>query len=238
MKKVFFNIAMMMAVMTVGAQNTTVTAPEPEFINTYCLLTGADTYDALPKETGEIQKHQNKVSKFAKIAGGISQAAGAAGIIGISTAGSMGGVVNGLRVVGAASGVGQMASAADVLGGAVGMDIVFQGGSSSYQVEDASEGVKLLIKADNNEQDPMDIYRIVRFTGSKKERRVQWLQFEPALLGSGDAGKAGFISFTGHKYGEQSYLLEIPADQLKKGEYGIFFMGLSTVIPTGTFSVK
>ena len=236
MKKIIFSISLMLAAMAAGAQN--ITAQEPEFVNTYCILTVESSWDVLPKETGEIQKHQNKVSKFAKIAGAASRLGGAAGLLGVSTAGSVSGVVTGVRVMGTAASVSEAADAANALAGAVGMDIVFKGGNSSYLVKDSSGGIRLLIKAEDNERDPMDIYRIVRFNSSKKERRIQWLQFEPALLGTGDAGKAGFINFTGHKYGEQSYLLEIPAEQLEKGEYGIFYYGLTTVVPTGTFSVK
>lgn len=235
MKKVIFNIAMLMAAANGFAQ---VTVQEPEFVGIYNLLTSDTTFDVLPKESGEIQEHKNKVSKWSKIAGAASRVAGAAGMIGMSTAGSVGGVVTGARVIGAASSVGQVAGAANALAGAVGMDIVFSGGKSSCQVKETSDGIRLLVKAEDNERDPMDIYRIVKFKTSKKERRVQWMEFQPALLGTGDAEKAGFISFTGHKYGEQSYILEIPAEQLEKGEYGIFFYGLSTIVPTGTFSVK
>lgn len=216
-----------------------VTVQEPEFINSYCILTSESTYDVLPKENGDIQKHQNKVSKFAKIAGAASRIGGAAGMLGIATAGSVSGVMTGVRVMGTASSVGSVASAADVLAGVEGMDIVFDGGSSTYQVKTSGD-IRLLIKGENNEADPMEMYRIVRFQKSKKDRRIQWTQFEPALLGSEKAQKAGYVTFEGHKYGEQSYLLTIPASEVKSGEYGIFYMSIisASVIPVGTFSVK
>ena len=86
----------------------------------------------------------------------------------------------------------------------------------------------------------MESYRIVRFSASKKERRIQWMEFEPSLIGSDETKKAGYVPFEGHKYGEQSYLLTIPASELEKGEYGIFFMNIITAayIPIGTFSVQ
>ena len=216
-----------------------VTVQEPEFINSYCILTSESTYDVLPKENGDIQKHQNKVSKFAKIAGAASRIGGAAGMLGVATAGSVSGVMTGVRVMGTASSVGSVASAADVLAGVEGMDIVFDGGSSTYQVKGSGD-IRLLIKGENNEADPMEMYRIVRFVKSKKDRRIQWMQFEPALLGSEKAQKAGYVAFEGHKYGEQSYLLTIPASEVKSGEYGIFYMSIisASVIPVGTFSVK
>ena len=237
MKKLLF-LAILFAVTTnLTAQNVSVA--EPEFINSYCILTSESTYDVLPKENGDIQKHQNKVSKFAKIAGAASRIGGAAGMLGVATAGSVSGVMTGVRVMGTASSVGSVASAADVLAGVEGMDIVFDGRRSTYQVKTSGD-IRLLIKGENNEADPMEMYRIVRFQKSKKDRRIQWTQFEPALLGSEKAQKAGYVTFEGHKYGEQSYLLTIPASEVKSGEYGIFYMSIisASVIPVGTFSVK
>lgn len=236
MKKLVLNIVMLLTAVSGYAQ---VTVQEPEFINSYCILTSESTYDVLPKENGDIQKHQNKVSKFAKIAGAASRIGGAAGMLGVATAGSVSGVMTGVRVMGTASSIGSVASAADVLAGVEGMDIVFDGGKSSYQVKTSGD-IRLLIKGENNEADPMEMYRIVRFQKSKKDRRIQWTQFEPALLGSEKAQKAGYVTFEGHKYGEQSYLLTIPASEVKSGEYGIFYMSIisASVIPVGTFSVK
>ena len=236
MKKLVLNIVMLLAT---GSGYAQVTVQEPEFINSYCILTSESTYDVLPKENGDIQKHQNKVSKFAKIAGAASRIGGAAGMLGVATAGSVSGVMTGVRVMGTASSIGSVASAADVLAGVEGMDIVFNGGKSTYQVK-ADGDIRLLIKGENNDTDPMEMYRIVRFQKSKKDRRIQWTQFEPALLGSEKAQKAGYVAFEGHKYGEQSYLLTIPASEVKSGEYGIFYMSIisASVIPVGTFSVK
>ena len=212
---------------------------EPEFINSYYILTSDSTYDILPKESGDIQKHQNKVSKFAKIAGVASHVGGMAGAFGAVTAGSMSGIKTGAQVMRTASSVGTVANAADVLAGVEGMDIVFDGGKSAYEVKTKGD-IRLLIKGENNDTDPMELYRIVRFVKNKKDRRIQWMQFEPALLGSEKAQKAGFVAFEGHKYGEQSYLLTIPASEVEKGEYGVFYMNIitATIIPVGTFSVK
>ena len=237
MKKLISLALFLLVTTNLKAQEITIA--EPEFINCYCILTSDSTYETLPKENGDIQKHQNKVSKFAKIAGAASRIGGAAGLLGVATAGSVSGVMTGVRVMGTASSVGSVASAADVLAGVEGMDIVFDGGSSTYQVKTSGD-IRLLIKGENNEADPMEMYRIVRFQKSKKDRRIQWTQFEPALLGSEKAQKAGYVAFEGHKYGDQSYLLTIPASEVKSGEYGIFYMSIisTSVIPVGTFSVK
>ena len=236
MKKILLSIAMLLATGSTFAQ---VMAPEPEFINSYCILTSDSTFAKLPKESGTIGKHQNKVKKWSKLLGGAANIAGAAGMIGIGTSGSMSGVVTGARVMTTASGVSSAAGTVSSLAGSSGMDIIFKGGHSAYQME-SGQDARLLIKGENNETDPMDCYRIVRFNASKKERRIQWMEFESALIGSDETKKAGYVQFTGHKYGEQSYLLTIPSSELEKGEYGIFFMNIitATSIPVGTFSVK
>ena len=237
MKKLFLTLATMMATMCGYAQTEVI---EPEFVNSYCIMTSETTFDVLPKENGEIQKHQNGIGKLAKIASGVSKVGMASGVLGVATSGSVGGVMNGLKVMNAASSIGDVARGADILAGAEGMDIVFNGGNSTYQVKGAGQEIKLLVKGENNEQDPMELYRIVRFKTSKKDRRVQWKQFEPALIGSKETEKAGYIKFAGHKHGTQSYMLTVPAEEVTKGEYGIFYLDIVTAIsiPVGTFSVK
>lgn len=236
MKKFFFSIAAFALAASSNAQQ--VTAQEPEFINSYCVLTSDSTYDVLPKENGKVEKHQSKFSKFSKIAGAVSDLGLAGGLVGAST-GSFSGLEAGVRVMGTAAGVGVAADAVNTLAGVEGMDIAFEGGRSSYAVKDASKGLRLLIKAEKNEVDPMGIYRIVRFKASKKDRRIQWITFKPSLLGGSDAKKKGFLAFSGHKYGNQSYLLNIPASELEPGEYGIVYMSVASAqeIPVGTFSV-
>ena len=236
MKKFIFSIAALALTASVHAQQ--VTAQEPEFINSYCVLTSDSTYDILPKESGKIEKHQSKFSKISKIAGAVSDLGFAGGMIGAST-GSWSGLQTGVRVMGTAAGVGSAADAVNTLAGVEGMDIAFEGGKSAYAIKNTGKDIKLLIKAENNEVDPMGIYRIVRFKASKKDRRIQWIEFKPALLGGSDAKKKGFLSFTGHKYGNQSYQLTIPASEIEAGEYGIVYMSVAAAqeIPVGTFSV-
>lgn len=236
MKKFIFSIAAL--ALTASAHAQQVTTQEPEFINSYCVLTSDSTYDILPKESGKIEKHQSKFSKISKIAGAVSDLGFAGGMIGAST-GSWSGLQTGVRVMGTAAGVGSAADAVNTLAGVEGMDIAFEGGKSAYAIKNTGKDIKLLIKAENNEVDPMGIYRIVRFKASKKDRRIQWIEFKPALLGGSDAKKKGFLSFTGHKYGNQSYLLTIPASEIEAGEYGIVYMSVAAAqeIPVGTFSV-
>ncbi len=238
MKKSIFAIAMMLTAVSASAQEVKVA--EPEFINNYCILTSDSTFATLPKESGTIGKHQNKVSKWSKIIGGAADIVGAGGMIGAATAGSVGGVINGVRVMGGAAGVANAAGTVSSLAGSSGMDIIFKGGHSSYSFKANGNNVRLLIKGESNETDPLDCYRIVRFKGSKKERRIHWIEFESSLIGTEETKNAGYVQFEGHKYGNQSYLLTIPASEMEKGEYGIFYMSIitATTIPVGTFSVK
>jgi len=238
MKQIIITIAMMLTAISAHAQEVKVA--EPEFINSYCILTSDSTFAALPKESGTIGKHENKVKKWSKWIGGAASIVGAGGMIGAATAGSVNGVINGVRVMGSAAGIASAAGTVSSLAGSSGMDIVFKGGHSPYSLKADGNNIRLIIKGENNEKDPMDSYRIVKFNTSKKERRIQWIEFESSLIGSEDTKKAGFVQFESHKYGNQSYLLTIPASEIEKGEYGIFYMSIitATAIPVGTFSVK
>ena len=237
MKKYLLSLAMLLAS---GSSFAQVTASEPEFINSYCILTSDSTFTTLPKESGTLGQHQNKVKKWSRLLGGAASVVGAGGVIGAATAGSVGGVVNGIRVAGTAGSVASAAGTVSGLAGSSGMDVIFMGGHSSYTIKSDGQPVRLLIKGENNDQDPMDVYRIVRFNSSRKERRIQWVEFESALIGSDETKKAGYVQFEGHKYGQQSYLITIPASELERGEYGIFYTSIvtATSIPVGTFSVK
>jgi len=237
MKKYLLSLAMLLAS---GSSFAQVTASEPEFINSYCILTSDSTFTTLPKESGTLGQHQNKVKKWSRLLGGAASVVGAGGVIGAATAGSVGGVVNGIRVAGTAGSVASAAGTVSGLAGSSGMDVIFKGGHSSYTIKSDGQPVRLLIKGENNDQDPMDVYRIVRFNSSRKERRIQWVEFESALIGSDETKKAGYVQFEGHKYGQQSYLITIPASELERGEYGIFYTSIvtATSIPVGTFSVK
>lgn len=236
MKK--FSLLIIACALFINAHAQRVVASEPEFINSYCVLTSDSTYDVLPKESGKVEKHQSKFSKFSKIAGAASDLGFAGGLIGEST-GSLSGLETGVRVMGTAVGLGVAVDAVNTLAGVEGMDIAFAGGKSAYSLKNDGKGIRLLIKAEKNDYDPMGIYRIVRFKASKKDRRIQWMTFQPALLGSSDAKKKGFLAFSGHKYGNQSYLLDIPSSELEPGEYGIVYMSVASAqeIPVGTFSV-
>ena len=173
MKKQFLSLCLLLSITLAHSQNLRI--PEPEFINSYCILTSDSTYETLPKENGIIGKHENKtkglLNKIGKVADVASSASGLGAVIGANV-GSVGGVLTGVRVASTASGVGSLANSASVLAGSSGMDIIFRGKSSSYSYENNGGDIRLLIKAESNEEDPLGIYRIVKFNTNKKERRI------------------------------------------------------------------
>ena len=139
------------------------TVAEPEFVNAYCILTSDSTYAVLPKENGTIGKHESKVKKWSKVVGKVANVAGSVGVVGFDAAGASGslsGMVAGARAVSSAASVGSAADAVSVLAGSEGMDIVFQGPHSAYTVQAGGGDIRLLIKSESNETNPMDSYRI------------------------------------------------------------------------------
>ena len=238
MKKFYLTIVTLFTVACATAQEVRV--PEPEFVNSYYVLTSDSTCVALPKESGKLGKHENNARKLGKWLGGAAELVGAGGLLGAATSSSVGGVINGIKVANTASNVANVAGTVSGLAGKSGMDVIFNGAHSPYVITSDGEDLRLLIKGENNEHDPMNLYRVVRFKSKKKERRIQWVEFDSSLIGTDETKTAGFVPFEGHKYGSQSYLLTIPSSELEKGEYGVFYMSIITasVIPVGTFGVK
>lgn len=129
MKKLFVSTLAVMA--SVVCMNAQISVAEPEFVNSYCILTSDSTYEVLPKESGTIGKHENKVRKWSKVVGKVADVAGVVGVVGIHSsvsAGSLSGAVAGARTISTAASVGTAADAVSGLAGSAGMDILFQGG--------------------------------------------------------------------------------------------------------------
>lgn len=216
-----------------------ISVPEPEFLHGYYHLTSDSTFRKMNKESGTFRKHESKFSKLAKIGGVAADVAGAAGGVVLGTAGSAGTAIGGLRTMTTASSIGNAAGSLGSLAGFEGMDIVFEGKSSPFVVEEGKT-VRIIYKNGDNELDPLEIMRVVRFKNGKKNRRIRWINLSSELLGSEEASSNGFLPFEGSKYGEKSYLITIPGEFLEKGEYGIIVGAAcaSTVIPVATFSVQ
>ena len=230
--------AAIMATLSANAQ--TITVPEPEFANSYYVLTSDSTYKELPKENGTLVKHTSLVSRIGKIAGHAADVVGAAGAIGAIASSSVSGVVDGVRVMGTAANVSDAASSISGLAFAEGQDIVFEGAHSPYVTSCGSKGISIVVNNGTNNIDPRDLFRIVRFKGKKKSRQIRWQTITPSLFGTTEAEKIGYANFTGHRYGDYSYVINVPASEAKPGEYGIFYMSLTSAseIPVATFSIQ
>lgn len=178
---------------------------EPEFINSYCILTSESSLEVLPKEIGTINNYQNNSPKLSCLVDKVSP---------------------------------KQSAAMNSIPSTNGVEIILAGPHSSYVIPKDMKTISLVIRAKDYKIDPMDLYRIVRFNSSKKDRRFQWLGVSPSLLGSEKAQKSGYVNFVADKYSLHSYILTIPEKEMIPGEYGIFLSAVNgTTIPIGTFSI-
>ena len=216
----------------------------PDTLAHYYIFTGDTTYERLPNEMGEVKPHRNKVSKLSRLVKKAASVASTGALVG-GVAGGLAG--NSLGAITTAGGVlstaGTVSTASDIansLAGIEGKDIAFKGKKSTYKVKNTKGGIRILAEINTSEDNPMEIFRVVRFFEVDKDRRVQWGNYKPALIGDKDSFEHGFLGFTGEKCGKNRFILNIPENQLKSGEYGIFFMDIvsALAIPVGTFSVK
>ena len=178
---------------------------EPEFVNSYCILTSESSLEVLPKEIGTINSYQNNSPKLSSVVDKVSP---------------------------------KQSVAMDSIPSTNEMDIVLKGPHSSYVIPKDMKTISLVIKAKDYNIDPTELYRVVRFNGSKKDRRIHWMEFSPNLFSSRKAQKSGYVNFIAHQYGSQSYTLTFPEYEMIPGEYGIFLSAVNeTTIPIGTFSI-
>ena len=178
---------------------------EPEFVNSYCILTSESSLEVLPKEIGTINSYQNNSPKLSSVVDKVSP---------------------------------KQSVAMDSIPSTNEMDIVLEGPHSSYVIPKDMKNISLVIRAKDYKIDPMELYRVVRFDASKKDRRFHWMGFSPTLLGSEKAQKSGYVNFVAHKYSLHSYILTFPENEMIPGEYGIFLSAVNgTTIPIGTFSI-
>lgn len=178
---------------------------EPEFINSYCILTSESSLEVLPKEIGTINSYQNNSPKLSCLVDKVSP---------------------------------KQSAAMNSIPSTNGVEIILAGPHSSYVIPKDMKTISLVIRAKDYKIDPMDLYRIVRFNSSKKDRRFQWMGFSPTLLGSEKAQKSGYVNFVADKYSLNSYILTLPEKEMIPGEYGIFLSAVNgKTTPIGTFSI-
>lgn len=215
---------------TASAQNATIAEPDSTAADLMYLVDADNSLRALPQESGQMEHHKNKLGKLASIVGTAANAAGALGGIGaLAGANSISTLKTGIQVMGTAANVESLADAANTLAGAEGMDFTFPGAASNLKVNNDGKDVRVLINLRGKKhEDGLTLFKVVRFTKSKKDRRLQWFQTKAALINtenSDKADKAGYLSFGYQSYGDHSSVITIPAAQLKTGEYGVFYLG-------------
>lgn len=89
---------------------------------------------------------------------------------------------------------------------------------------------------DNN----YDLLRIFKLDASKKERRVQWMEFDMNSVDEKNPSPKDFIPFEACKYGKRSYLITVPVEALSPGQYAIVYTAAeqNNMMPVSTFAVE
>ena len=215
-----------------SAQDITVAEPDTAAADLIYLVNTDNQLKAMPFETGEIKTHKNKFGKIASIVGNVATATSALGgigsLVGMQTE-SVGTILGGIKVMGAAGNIASLAGVADNLAGAEGQDFTYDNPTSKTVI--ALDGRDLNILANikcKDKESALTLFKVVRFKTTKKDRYLRWLNTKAALIDtekSDEANKAGYLSFGYRSYGEHCSLLTIPSRELKKGEYGVYFLG-------------
>lgn len=236
MKKIFIALLSVICV-TMSAQQT---PSIEEYLDAYYILVSDTTMMPLPKEKGEIGKHQNKVSKWSSIVRKASTAAGALGVLGV-VSGKKSTAIAGLEVLNTANSLDAAAGVANTLAGQKGMDVIFKGAHSPYVVKkDAMRDICIIAKLGDTSVKPMDYYRIVKLNTSKKERRIQIREIETSLLGS--SKEQGYLPFEAHRESKTACMITIQGEDVEPGEYAILAfggsLGTAGVFSVATFSVE
>jgi len=79
--------------------------------------------------------------------------------------------------------------------------------------------IQLIVRAVDNNSDPLSIIQVFKFDAKKKDRRAE---LASASAYGATSGKMKLVPFTAKKFGESSYLLTI--SHIAPGEYGIIVL--------------
>ncbi|MGN0007553.1 MAG: hypothetical protein ACI35T_05600 [Alistipes sp.] len=94
--------------------------------------------------------------------------------------------------------------------------IMIDGTTASTQLR-TDENFNFIIKAVDNNTDPMSIVQIFRFSTNKKQRKAEISS--TSTFGSTKSNKLEYLPFTAKKFGESSYTITLQEKPI--GEYGI-----------------
>lgn len=85
----------------------------------------------------------------------------------------------------------------------------------------------IIVKAVDNDSDPMTIISIYKFKAGRKKRETMIYRNNAGSTGSSYNVTKNMIPFSGDKYGQKSYIIELPG--LDPGEYGIIVRNPNSV---------
>lgn len=80
-----------------------------------------------------------------------------------------------------------------------------------------NDDVKFVIRNIDNNSDPLAVIQVFKFESKKKYRRAELASQHS--FGSQKSNNLDFVSFSGKKHGESSYLIKL--DSIEPGEYAI-----------------
>lgn len=92
-------------------------------------------------------------------------------------------------------------------------------GISSTSVIDVNDDFYFIVRATDNDSDPMSIIRIFEFTPFKSSNTRKAELSSTGTFSGSETNKNNYLPFTAKKYGEHSYLIKL--EKPRKGEFGI-----------------
>lgn len=101
--------------------------------------------------------------------------------------------------------------------GSVKTRMIVKGCCANIRITTADE-VQFIVKAVDNQTDPISIIRVIEFDKKKKERRAE-LASVHSFAGT-SSNNMKLVTFSAKKFGESSYIIKVSG--LQPGEYGIY----------------
>jgi len=98
------------------------------------------------------------------------------------------------------------------------LSLKINGGSAQSRFP-SSQPVQLVVRAVDNNSDPLSIISIYKFKANKNKRTFLLGKDNSGTLMKSSTNSKGLIRFSGKKYGASSYLITLT--DLESGEYGI-----------------
>jgi hypothetical protein len=98
------------------------------------------------------------------------------------------------------------------------LSLEIQGGKSQTRIQKGKD-IKLVVRAVDNNSDPLTIISIYKFKEKRKKRKVVLSEDNSGTLMKSRTHTKDMVRFNGEKYGKSSYLITLK--NLKPGEYGI-----------------